>query len=64
MKAGGLAARREIADKTGDPNGSYEYMTRSIRYDLGNKEKEAILLFRELALRHGLLARPSELDFV
>lgn len=64
VKVDGLEARREIADKTGDPSGSYEYLTRSIRYDLGAKEKEAILLFRELALRHGLLARTAELDFV
>jgi len=64
VKADGLESRREIANKTGDPNGSYEYLTRHIRYDLGEKEKEAILLFRELALRHGLLARTAALDFV
>ncbi len=63
-KADGLEARREIARKTADPGSSYEYLTRYIRYDLGEKEKEAILLFRELALRHGLLARTAELDFV
>jgi len=64
VKADGLESRREIASKTSDPNGSYEYLTRHIRYDLGAKEKEAILLFRELALRHGLLAQSAELDFV
>ncbi len=37
------------------------YLTRHIRYDLGAKEMKGLLEFQRLCVRHGLIARASEL---
>ena len=60
-KSRGLADRPRIAG--GDP-AKYDYLTRNIRYDLGPRQKMAIGLFAELALKHGLLKRPSRIDWL
>ena len=65
VKAAGLAARREIAAQQPDPAFAYTYLTKHIRYDIGNEEKAGLRHFEKLAKRHGILPNtPSaSLDF-
>lgn len=51
----GLAARQEIAALEPDPPAALDYLTRSIRYILGEPEKRAIREFRGLLIDCGLL---------
>jgi len=51
----GLAARREIAAREPDPAAALDYLTRSIRYPIGEPEKQAIRKFREMLAACGLL---------
>jgi chorismate dehydratase len=62
-KARGLAARDEIAESQPDPAFAREYLTRSIRYDIGDRERDAIALFAGLAEKHGLIACAPALEF-
>lgn len=63
IKAAGLAARDEIANKEPDPKASLAYLTDNIRYNLGPDEKKAVRLFSHLASKHGLLARETEISY-
>jgi len=61
----GLAARQEIASREPDPAAALDYLTRSIRYPIGESEKQAIRKFRELLIGCSLLrADDPEPDFV
>ena len=61
----GLAARPEIAALEPDPAAALDYLTRSIRYIIGEPEKLAIGKFRCLLIECGLLpAMASESVFV
>jgi chorismate dehydratase len=54
----------EIIQSEPDPEFTRRYLTQNIRFDLGQREKEAIRLFGELLGKHGLAhapARPSYL---
>lgn len=51
----GLAARPEIAALEPDPPAALDYLTRSIRYRIGEPEKLAIRKFRSLLIECGLL---------
>jgi predicted solute-binding protein len=51
----GLAARPEIAALEPDPPAALDYLTRSIRYIIGEPEKLAIRKFRSLLIDCGLL---------
>jgi len=63
IKAAGLAARDEIANKEANPKAALSYLTENIRYNLGPEEKKAVRLFSHLASKHGLLARETELSY-
>lgn len=60
---GGLAAREEIAAGESDPAEALDYITHSIRYEVGSREREAILRFRRL-LRDPEIAAAGEPTFV
>ena len=61
----GLAARPEIAALEHDPAAALDYLTRSIRYQIGEPEKLAIRKFRSLLIECGLLQSTApEPDFV
>ena len=66
VKAAGLAAREDISQRQPDPEFSLRYLTEYIRYDLRDRDKEAMRLFETLARRHGVLsAGPSaNVEFV
>lgn len=51
----GLSRLPEIARATPTPAESLDYLSRNIRYGLGEPEKAALELFASLAVRHGLL---------
>jgi len=57
--AAGLAARPDIAAREPDPPSALDYLTRSIRYLLGPKEKKAIETFRSQLLDLDLLPAAS-----
>lgn len=62
-KARGLAAREEIAAGESDPAFALDYLTKSIRYDIGDQEQEAVGLFARLAEKHGLVRAAPVLEF-
>lgn len=62
-KRRGLAARGAIAASEPDPAFALEYLTRYIRYDIGDREREAIALFAALSEKHGLIETKPVLDF-
>lgn len=63
-KESGLACRAEIAAKEDSPTEAMEYLTRSIRYEIGPMEKEAIALFARLAHEHGLVPEAVRVEYV
>jgi predicted solute-binding protein len=58
-KGRGLAARAEIAAEFPDPVFVEEYLTRFIRYELGEEERGAIALFAALLRKHGIVQAPA-----
>ncbi len=60
MKSAGLAMRVEIAASQPNPTFAAEYITRYIRYDLGNAEKESLALYAALLRKVGLVAPTPE----
>jgi chorismate dehydratase len=67
LKRAGCAAIREIvaADKTHPPELCTRYLTEHIRFDLGQREKSAIMRFTSLLAAHGFISAASgALDFV
>ncbi len=64
VAARGCAARGEIAAAEPDPGLALEYLTRYIRFELGDAEKKAVRLFAELAFKHGLLEKEPEICWV
>ena len=61
----GLAARPAIAAKESDPVAALDYLTRSIRFPLGDQERRGILEFRNRLIASGLLdPEASPLAFV
>lgn len=64
LKRAGLRRLDEIV--RGEPGGfARRYLTEHIRFDLGEPEKQAMALFRELALKHGFIQPPIRpFDFV
>ncbi len=60
----GLSQLAEIAKATAAPADSHEYLTKNIRFGLGESEKAALALFGELAVRHGLLTKIPDLVWI
>jgi chorismate dehydratase len=63
-KEAGRKAVRQIADAEPDPAFAFEYLTRYVRFDLREPEREAIRLFARLAAKHGLLDGEPVVEFV
>jgi chorismate dehydratase len=63
-KEAGMAARQTIAKGEPDPEFALDYLTNYVRFDLREREREAIALFARLARKHGLLERDPVLEFV
>ncbi|MDX2079799.1 MAG: menaquinone biosynthesis protein [Terrimicrobiaceae bacterium] len=53
--AAGLEARPEISERQANPGEALDYLTRNIRYSLGDDEKAGLARFCELAGAAGLL---------
>jgi hypothetical protein len=60
----GISRLQDITNTTPTPIESLEYLTRNIRYGLGEPEKAALTLFATLAIRHGLLKNAPALHWV
>ena len=65
----GLANVDAIIQRYGIPRGwpaetLRVYLTRYMRYDIGDRELEAIRLFHRLAARHGIIESARELDLI
>lgn len=62
LKRVGIARLPEIlrAETEWDPAFSERYLTRHIRFDLGDREKAGIDKFRELLTKHGFIAESRE----
>lgn len=60
MKSAGLAMRAEIAASQPDPAFATDYLTRYIRYDLGDAQKESLALYASLLRKAGLVAPTPE----
>ena len=56
VAAAGLAHRQEIAAREADPAAALAYLTRAIRFGLGDPEKQALARFRHLLEQNDLLA--------
>jgi chorismate dehydratase len=66
LKARGLAYLDEIINaEPRDPTFTRDYLTRHIRFELGDAEKAGIEKYRELLVKHGLIAQdPTPLRYV
>jgi chorismate dehydratase len=64
IKSRGLASIPEIASRTSDPAAAEDYLKHKIRFDLGDREKEAMRLFARLAHKHGLLTTETIPPFI
>jgi chorismate dehydratase len=62
LKRVGIARLQEIsrAETEWDPAFSERYLTRHIRFDLGDREKTGIDKFRELLTKHGFIAESKK----
>lgn len=60
----GLSQLQNIANTTAAPKDSLDYLSKNIRYGLGDPEKMALELFASLAARHGFLAKVPRLTWV
>lgn len=56
----GMAARAEIA-KTPE---EYNYLTKNVRFELGDEEKRGIACFAEYLLEYGLIQSPPKLNWI
>jgi chorismate dehydratase len=63
-KEAGRAACKTIADAEPDPEFALRYLTDYVRFDLREREREAIALFAQLARKHGLIEKEPVLEFV
>jgi predicted solute-binding protein len=59
----GLSNLSEIANTTPTPDESLDYLSRNIRYGLGDQEKTALRLFASLAFNNRLLKKVPEIDW-
>ncbi|MFZ0709474.1 MAG: menaquinone biosynthesis protein [Terrimicrobiaceae bacterium] len=66
IKAEGLAARKQIAQREPNPDFALRYLTNHIRYDMGGAEKMAIRRFERLSRLHSILplAERANLEFL
>lgn len=65
-KQQGMAHLNEIIGKYAIPRGwpadlAMQYMTRYLKYDIGKRQLEAIRLFHQLAVKHGMLESARDL---
>ena len=65
-KVNGLANIEKIVQATTEatPEFRREYLTQSIRYDLGSAEKRAVALFQQYAVELGLISVRGELRYI
>lgn len=63
-KEAGMRERKTIADGQPDPEFALSYLTEYVRFDLREREREAIALFARLARKHGLIENEPVLEFV
>jgi len=63
-KLAGLAKRAEIATRDQNPEFALHYLTESIRYDLGVKEKAGLALFSEFLIKHKVLEIDQEIKYI
>ena len=60
VAASGMAHRNDIAAREVDPAAALDYLTRCIRFDLGDPQKLALARFRHLLEKSGLLEPAAE----
>lgn len=63
-KAAGMALRERIAAGEPEPRAALEYLTKRIRYDLGDGEKRGLRRFAEVLANMGKLSGDTELRFL
>lgn len=64
VRDGGIAGLQMVSASTPDPQETMEYLSKNIRYHLGDEEKQALRHFAALCLKHGLLEKQPVLTWV
>jgi chorismate dehydratase len=66
LKESGIQRIPELVanDDCGTPELRHRYLTEHIRFDVGERGKTAIALYRDLLVKHHLIAAPGALQFV